>query len=290
MLFRQRQTQEAMAAAEAAGESLWKDGFSREARVRIWHAFQGTFDVPAVCTYGSAWYDICNRVRGLIVVDEGWSELRGQHSADDDLWAFLGSCEDEEVCSLIEAMFLTVAEIYQSRQQWLSGKSFTAAVNDALYRERVPYEFIQGRMVARVSEELHEQVVAPALRLLAGRPEWAAIETAYRKAIDEIADGEPDDAITDAGTALQEALTLLGCDGNALGPLIGSARTKGLLAQHDSTLADGIAKIMHWVSADRSQLGDGHHTSSATRADAWFTVHVVGALILRLAEGPRPQP
>ena len=59
-------------------------------------------------------------------------------------------------------------------------------------------------------------MVGPTLRLLAGRPGWEAVETAYQKALEEISDGEADDAITDAGTALQEALVLLGCEGNAL--------------------------------------------------------------------------
>ena len=46
---------------------------------------------------------------------------------------------------------------------------------------------------------------------------------------------------------------------------------------------------MHWVSADRSEMGDSHKAETTlTRDDAWLTVHVVGALILRLAsEGGR---
>jgi hypothetical protein len=131
-------------------------------------------------------------------------------------------------------------------------------------------------------------VVVPTLRLLAGRVDYAAVEIAYRNALEEISGGKPDDAITDAATALQEMLELLGCEGNALGPLIRDARRKGVLAPHDQTLGDAIAKIGDWVSADRSEMGDGHRgASAATRDDAWLIVHIVGALVLRLASPPR---
>ncbi len=65
------------------------------------------------------------------------------------------------------------------------------------------------------------------------------------------------------------------------------ARKKGVLAPHDATLAAGIEKIIDWVCADRSETGDAHNAKPATRDDAWFAVHVVGALILRPAGGTR---
>jgi hypothetical protein len=79
-------------------------------------------------------------------------------------------------------------------------------------------------------------------------------------------------------------LTALGCSGNALGPLIKPAREKGLLASHDSPLVNAVDKILNWVSADRSELGDAHEVSSATVEDACFTVHIVGAILLRLSK------
>jgi hypothetical protein len=141
-------------------------------------------------------------------------------------------------------------------------------------------------MVDLESEELHVAVVAPALRLLSGRAGFDKVEVAYRDAIKELSDGKPDDAITDAGTALQETLTALGCSGNSLGPLISDARRRGLLAPHDAKLDQAISNVMDWVSADRSQSGEAHHVSDATVEDAWLILHVVGALILRLVSGP----
>ena len=147
------------------------------------------------------------------------------------------------------------------------------------------FEFIEGEMVPMESRELHAEIVAPTLRLLArsdGR--WQSVEKAYRASLDELARGKGADAITDAGTALQEALEVIGARGNSLGPLIKSARQKGLLAAHDQPMLDALVRLVEWVSADRSQMGDSHHADAAHTDDAWLTVHVVGALILRLSK------
>lgn len=76
---------------------------------------------------------------------------------------------------------------------------------------------------------------------------------------------------------------MLGADGNALGPLIASAQRKGIILGHDQALLETVARAASWVSADRSQVGDAHSVSAATREDAWLTVHIVGAVLLRLS-------
>jgi hypothetical protein len=162
--------------------------------------------------------------------------------------------------------------------------AFDGTVNVTLREHRVSYELINTDMVEFSSRELHVEVVVPTLHLLAGRPDWDKVEAAYRDALEEISRGKPADAITDAGTALQEALMALGCDGNALGPLTTSARKMGILAPHDSPMLNAMDKILHWVSADRSQTGDAHMTTAATVDDAWFIVHVVGSILLRLSK------
>ena len=288
-LFRERGDEEAMAAAEAAGQSLWTVNFSERARIRIWQAFQMTFRPMAETPLFDPWDQICTAVRTKIVVDEGIDQLAGIPKAGDDVYTYLRRGNDEEVGTVVEAMWVTIVDVWGTHQDWLDGAhSFSKALNEALYRERLAYKFVEGRLIERSSEELHTSVVAPTLRLLAGRSEWGAIETAYQKALEEISDGSPDDAITDASTALQEALVVVGCQGNSLGALVKSAKSAGILAPHDSTLNDGIAKIIDWVSGDRSEMGDGHRgASGATRDDAWLIVHIVGALILRLANGPR---
>jgi len=139
------------------------------------------------------------------------------------------------------------------------------------------------------SREMHEAVVVPTLTLLGGDMRFSKAESAYQKALREIA-ADPSDAITDAGTALQEMLTALGCSGNALGPLLTSAKKKGLLGGHDDLLIDAVYKAIDWVSADRANKGDAHKVVASRPDDAWFAVHVVGAIMLRLAGVPRGTP
>jgi hypothetical protein len=161
--------------------------------------------------------------------------------------------------------------------------SVVGKINQVFDEHRIAFELVEGQMVEIESKELHQEVVAPTLRLLSGRAGWDAVEEAYHDALEEIAKN-PGDAITDAGRALQTALELLGCEGNSLGPLVKSARKKGLLAGHDERLLEAV---VDWVSADRSEKGDAHKSASVSRDDAWFTVHVVGAVLLRLVGEPR---
>jgi hypothetical protein len=75
----------------------------------------------------------------------------------------------------------------------------------------------------------------PALHLPHDQARFAVTEPAYQEALTEIRNGDAGDAITDAGTALQAALMALGCKGTSLGPLLMSARERGLIRGNDST-------------------------------------------------------
>ncbi|HEV2070575.1 MAG TPA: hypothetical protein VGR26_12345 [Acidimicrobiales bacterium] len=277
MLYGRRNRLQQIAQAEADGKNLWTTEFDRRTRARIAAVFSQV---------GSGAVAIMDqKVVGLLMREEGLfidkSFLNGLMKAD-----------DEQLPSLIEAILIALRAITGSGRSSsrlpVDASSVERDINEVLNEHRISYELVNGQMVAFQSKELHQEVVEPTLRLLPGRRGWDKVEAAYQAALREISSGNPADAITDAGTALQEALMLLGCQGNALGSLIKSAKSKGLLAPHDSQLTDGIEKIAHWVSADRSESGDSHKASTGvTRDDAWFTVHVVGALIVRLAGGPR---
>ena len=80
------------------------------------------------------------------------------------------------------------------------------------------------------------------------------MEQAFQAALKQVSEGHPDNAITDAATALQEYLTSIGCSGNTLQPLMESARNKGLLGAHDAPLTAGVLKLTDWVNADRVGL------------------------------------
>jgi hypothetical protein len=185
--------------------------------------------------------------------------------------------------TVLEALCAGVEEMAAPGYGAAAVRELESDVNEVLNLERISFELSKGEMIPFTSRELHVEVVQPALILLAAEG-WSDVELAYRAALAELTRGHGADAVTDAGTALQVALEKLGAQGNALGPLIASARKMGLLGGHDSKLANVVAAAAEWVSADRSVTGDTHNAIQASRDDAWLAVHVVGALLLRLSQ------
>lgn len=128
------------------------------------------------------------------------------------------------------------------------------------------------------------ETVAPALAMLMGRPDLERVTSAYEAALRELRPGgSAADAITDAARALQEMLVGIGARGKSLGPLADDARKQSLFGPYDSKLAGAIEALVDWVNADRSTRGDAHVTTATLSDDAWLTVRVVGALLIRLS-------
>jgi hypothetical protein len=275
-LHARRQRLKEYAEREAAGEDLWTEEFSPRVRVRV-AAVIDALVRPALNA---------NDVELLAWMfrEELGIELQVLAYADPDSVVHLAAGWDLDTSvypSLIEA----VAEVHGVDDSNVDDVAvFESALNEILAEERIAVRLVEGQMVEFRSMEMHAEVVEPVVRLLHRSEGWDKVERSYTDALREIG-RDQSNAITDAGTALQEALALLGCEGNALGPLIKDARKRGLIAAHD-------VKVFDWVSADRSEKGDGHKASAATRDDAWLAVHVVGALILRLAsdDGGRDTP
>ena len=270
---------------ESAGESLWTNEFSD--RTRILHVLtrtlQGSYAVNPEHVFAEA--------RRVILEQEGGFTLvpAKRLTAADDFFQFYQACHHDMFPTVMEALVPALQradEIEHSLGTWPEGwaASFARETNEIFAQERVGWELIDSGMVEVHSKELHVAAVEPALRLL-HRAEFAKADKQYRDALDMLAQGKASNAITDAGATLQELLEALGCDGNQLGDLARSARKKGLLGAHDTPLIDAIEKTMQWVAADRSEMGDAHHATEATRDDAWLVIHVVGALVVRLAAG-----
>jgi len=266
-----------LAEREAAGESFWTEEFGDRPRTRIRHLFIGV---------SRSWPIYAEHARVLILEDEGLHYLSGSGLLPrNDFLLYLGQCADDMMPTVLEATNEALLDqgLFTSTYEQNSEK-FVEGANEILREERISWEFVDNQMTPFSSRELHSEVVIPTLRLLASSG-WEQVEAAYQDALGELAAGRAPDAITDAGTALQEALTLLGAEGNALGPLIRSAKKKGIILGHDQNLLDTLSAAATWVSADRSQVGDAHQVSGASSEDAWLTVHVVGAILLRLSAG-----
>jgi hypothetical protein len=222
--------------------------------------------------------------------------------ADDDIRYLLFKTTDGQVLDIIEAWFPAMKRVaeamhsssgyyYPSGSPTLRvvdqvGTRYRERINDIFEERDVAWALVGERIVPRASAAMHATVVEPVFAFTQGEPRLAAVEKSFQDALRELKpDGDPSDAITDAGRALQEMLVVAGAHGNALGPLLADARRRELLSPYDSKLADGVEALGEWVSADRSQRGDTHHVRDASRDDAWLAVRVAGALILRLAAG-----
>lgn len=280
MFYGRRERMKKLAEAEARGESLWTAAFSQRVRTRLLNRLGQLM--------GGDLSGVASRARALILLDEGGFHLHepNLNGAEDFLGYWLEST-DAAFPTVLEATYQALIDLGQSVGYYHYFREFHQAVEDILAEERVSFDFVGGEMVPFASKELHEAVVEPTLRLLSGHKEMQSVEQAYQKALREVGAGDPSDAITDAATALQEFLVALGCDGNSLGPLLASARKKRLFGSHDYPLLEVMIKAVDWVSADRNALGDAHKAGAATRPDAWLTIHLVGAIIVRLIGGGR---
>lgn len=278
MLHSRRNRLRQLEEREAAGEDFWSESFPVGVRNKL----------LLFMRLGDSAY--AEHARAMILSDEGLLFLTSsKYGPEYDYFQYLQGCVDGMMPTVIEAWADALMSEHLSVYESQDYDDFEAVVNLILREHRISFELLNGEMVPMSSRELHVEVTIPTLRLLAGDPKWGRVEAAYQDALAEIASGNAADAVTDAGTALQEALTILGCEGNALGPLIKSAKAKGLLSHHDGPMLDAVYKVADWVSADRSNTGDAHNAKAAHVEDAWLIVHIVGALILRLSKSvPRP--
>jgi hypothetical protein len=266
-LYQTRQRARERAEKLANGESIrLVRSMTSQVRTRIYWALAG---------HSSDWSKHAQRLVLMLYAEWGTTYLANSYfnTKVAELKSFLvdSSPSAEEVLDVVEAWFLTAA--YQAEPNF---DSFRASINRIFDEHDIAYQLVGGEIVSRDSMVMHAQVVGPALSLLHGSPKLSAVEKAYQDALRELKPGgDPGDAITDAGTALQEMLIACGASGKSLGPLMKDATKRGIIGPYD-------AKLIEWVSADRSTRGDAHSASAASLDDAWLAVHVVGALILCL--------
>lgn len=251
---------------ESLGEELWTEELPSGARIALSTVWSAIEEADRYSTIPKA---VSHRLRiGGVAAPTSVNADSILEAADSDL-----------ALDLLGAFAMTISESVKFGYEYPKLETF---INEVLEDYRVAFRVIDAEVVPIESDELHTTVVVPALQLLVGS-KFARAHSAYLEALKQLP-ANPANAITDAGTALQETLAALDCKGNALGPLIKSARSSGLLAAHDERLTDGIEKFLQWASANRSETGDSHKVTNASRDDAWLMIHVVGALIVKLAK------
>lgn len=279
MFYKRRKTVQQDLEAVGRGEDLWTSLLSNQVRHRILFAVKDLVQPDLCGPYVQ--YNAVEVAHGLVIRDIGVPNLSySNHDWDLDFFSSILESTEDIVYSQIEALHLVVRNYsrdhYRGNQDYVG--EFERAVNTALREAWVQCELVGGQFVDLDSLELHSEVVVPALTLLGSDPRFAPSERAYRAALKEIHEGSPENAVTDASTAVQEMLISLGAKGNTVSKAIVSAIGSGLLTSYDKNLGS-------WIEADRSGMGDAHNSRPATVEDAWLIVHVAGALIVRLSKG-----
>lgn len=273
-LYSERKRLKALAVAEASGQSFWTEEIPVAARTKFAYLVDACSGL--VNDYNFDLHDVITRrvcvELGVKMRTVDFNSLSQMEEAD-------------RLLTFVEAAYLAIKD---SRRSDIAPE-FAEEVNRIFNAHRVAYKLVaeSSRVIELDSLELHNAVVGPVIKLLYGEPKLDRAQAAYMAALNQISHHEAANAITDAGTALQETFKALGVKGTQLGDQVRSVRTSGQLPGRDAPMLDAVIKAMEWVASERNQNGDAHSVTEATLDDAWLIVHVVGALIVRLAGTPR---
>lgn len=266
---------------EASGERIWTDKLTHTVRVQFTHIIK---------RFAEQYYlnDRLSEVAQDVSFQFSFISLSHAFNfhafspLEEVLNAVINErCEEDVVFSLLEGVWDIVPH-YQGGHVASPRSMYSNGVQMILEDGGISYDFIEGNIIPRSQQEMHVEVVVPAITLLSGRSGFEDAERNYMDALTSIRQGRFDDAVTNAASAVEAVLRILGC---------GNAQTafekRGAIAIERNLLASHDKRLLGWVTATRGSEGDAHGRGSHTsRADAWLLIHVAGALILRLVDGP----
>ena len=293
-LFTQRQTARQEAAARARGDSV--DGLTGDAPSEFRQQLVYAINRTAAWPVGDEW-----QVRNLhdYLIKEIRQHLREEYGVpvlaaareDDgtDLAVFiLNAATTLQVMDVVDAVIQVFAD--QATTPGLrdyavnATSSFADTISKRMKQHKLAYDLVEFKVVEKRSEELHTEVVAPALTLLHGRRRFASAERQYRDALGELADRNWADAITDASSAVENVLRVIfGFSRGSLADLLGQARKRGLFGDPQAARIKKVVDGFTALADIRNQESDAHGNTS-DEATAWLAVHWAGALIVYLVQ------
>jgi hypothetical protein len=153
------------------------------------------------------------------------------------------------------------------------GEDFNDLVNEAAARFRVGVRLEGARFVDVSSTLIHQEVVRPALQLLA-QPEYDSVDELYRKAFDRLLAGDPAGAITAATSAVEEMLRKGEYTGSSLKELARAARNR-------DWLTPGVEQSIIKLHAYRED-SDAHRVGTDEPELARLVLHLTASLLLYL--------
>lgn len=192
----------------------------------------------------------------------------------------------EELMDVIDSFYLAALPEYDHSSGYVYAqveRLFYERIRAHLREHQLAFDLVGGKIIPKEAEELHSEVVVPALTLLQDRWLFAEVERQYQDALEELSRGKWADAVTDANSAAEQTLRIiLGFENGQLPDLLAEARRRDLFgdvqAKWLKKATDGLAAL----SEIRSEEGDAHKAGTADEATAWLAVHWAGALIVFL--------
>ncbi len=296
-IFSKRQREQAEAEARARGESTddyFVEKAPQEFRQQLWYAIDTATTWPGVHRVHQMRDYLLQSIRRYLCEEYGWPSLAGNPEADHqtDVGLFV-TRQAASTAQLMDVVDAVITVLIREATDSASGhtlhafnalKSFNETVVRRLREHRLAYDIVDFKVVAKSSEELHQQVVVPALTLLRGQPQYAGAEKQYRDALDELAAGNWADAVTDANAAVENLLrTIVGFQQGQLPDLLAEARRLGLFGDNQTNRIKKVVSGLTALSDVRNTDSDAHgnETDSAT---AWLAVHWAGALLVYLVQ------
>lgn len=228
-------------------------------------------------------------VHGYLARGRGTPYLSGsRHEPGDDLLELIRTGSTDDLMDVIDAAIQTRLGADTGLVVgggWQEVHEFVERIRAHLEDHKLAFDVINNQVVDKTSEELHREVVVPALTLLHSRPRFADVERQYRDALDELSKHQWGDAITDANAAAEETLRiLLGLKEGKLPDLLGQARQRGLFGDVQERWLKQFVNGFGALSSMRNVEGDAHKAGTEERSIAWLAVHWAGALIVFFVE------
>ncbi len=147
--------------------------------------------------------------------EKGLKSLFGEDSysnSKDALSYYVDHCSNEDFLDLLDFVF---AGIFVSIQdEYPFGAKVNKAFEELNFRfnqHSLGYEFINDNLIVKTNEQIHREIVKPAIALL-NNPEFAGAEQEYFEAFDCYKKGNSKDAITNANKAFESTMKSI-CDG-----------------------------------------------------------------------------
>lgn len=145
-------------------------------------------------------------VHDTLAEEYGVAILGKGRDAEERCLVFLQNATASEVLDIIDFSFRVIADGFRD---FVAEKAIDD-LNHRFQEHRIGYEFLEGEIIRKDSQYLHEEAVKPALTVLNG-PGFEGPQLEFFEAHAHLRAGEYQDAIVDAGKAFESTMKAI-CD------------------------------------------------------------------------------